>query len=82
MDIEINKGVSGVYKIKQNIKEKEDKYVIKVEMIINKNKSGEKMIEKMIEKQESPIVTELKKMERERRKDMKEGKYESPLYEK
>lgn len=81
MNIEV-KQESCVYKIKQKITEKEDKYVIKVEMIINKNKNGEKIIEKMIEKQESPIVTELKKIERERRKDMKDGKYERPLYEK
>lgn len=81
MNIEFKSG-SAAYKIKQKIKEKEDEYIIKVEMVIKKNKYGEKMIEKMIEKQESPIVTELKKIERERRKDMKDGKYERPLYEK
>lgn len=70
------------YKINQKIEEKEDKYVIKVEMIINKNKNGEKIIERMIKKQESPIVTELKEIERQRRKDMQDGKYERPMYEK
>lgn len=88
MEFEITKGKKTrtknetIYKIKEKIEEKEDKYIIKVEMIIEKNIYGEKIIEKMIEKQESPVITELKKIESQRRKDVRDGKNENPMYEK
>lgn len=81
MNIDFTRG-NGTYKMNQKIEEKENEYVIKVKMTIKKDKYGEKMIDKMIEKQESPVVTILKQMESERKKEMKEGKYERPLYEK
>lgn len=71
--------VPGHYKINEKYEESEKYITIKLKMIINKEKA-QHYIDRMIKKQENPIITEMKKMESENRKRLKEGKREKPYY--
>lgn len=73
-DISKMEVMSSVYKLIHTIKEDEEKYVITVRLTIKKGKQGEKYIEDMINKQESPVVKILKQHEKQHKKDIREGK--------
>lgn len=60
------------------IESSEEEYVITAKIIIPKTS---KMIEKMKMKNKSPITQMLEEIERQRNKDIKEGKMERSLYE-
>ncbi len=69
-------------KIKHILKDCEDVVTIDVtiKMTINKDtKSGQRIIEKMLAKQESPAVVAIREVEKNSRIDFKEGKY-IPLF--
>lgn len=61
--------------LEHNIEETEDEFYFNACLKIKKgNKETEKILENMIKKQESPLTTELKKHEREVKKEAEEGK--------
>lgn len=70
----------GNYKITQKFEETEKAYRITIEMKIPKTPQGQYYIDRMINKQESAIITELKAAEKEARTEYKEGKREKQLY--
>lgn len=76
----MTKFTPNVYSINQNIKETDEELTITVKLKIKKSKQGMKYINHMYEKQQSPVVTILSKIERERKKEIKDGKYMRPYY--
>lgn len=70
----------GVYEGTQTISETNEEFTIAITLKIQKNKEGMKYIQNMFNKQQSPIITILGSLERQRKKDMKDGKYQKPYY--
>lgn len=68
------------YKIEESYKENEKEYTITLKMKIPKTKRGEYYINRMINKQENPIVTIMKEVEKEHRTEYKEQKTEKQRY--
>ncbi len=66
------------YKFAHLIESDEEEYVITAKIILPKTS---KMIEKMKKINKSPITQMLEEIERQRNKDIKEGKMERSLYE-
>lgn len=76
----MNHFTSNVYSLNQSFKDSDDELTITVKLKIKKNKDGMKYINHMFKNQQSPVITILSKLERTRKKEMKEGKQESPYY--
>lgn len=68
------------YELEQKIKETNEELTVTIKLKILKNKNGMKYIKEMFEKQQSPVITILGKLERERKQDIKNGKYSKPYY--
>lgn len=68
------------YELEQKIKETNEELTVTIKLKIFKNKNGMKYIKEMFEKQQSPVITILGKLERERKQDIKNGKYSKPYY--
>lgn len=73
----IGRNNNGEYKIKHEIMENGDEYIIKAEMTIKKKSE---FINKCIEKNTSPITQILTKIEKEHNELIKEDKTERKLY--
>lgn len=73
----IGRNNKGEFRVKHEILENGNEYIIKAEMTIPKNSE---IMDKCKEKNTSPITQILKKIEREHNQLIKEGKTERKLY--